>query len=622
MACNLCILNAVVTNFLIQGGRYYNKPVTAEAIVSLGPQLYITSTQVIQTIKMLTPYFIMQGEDLLRASLRCVSEHRKQASNSVSCCYAYDDSIRFLKTGMSYGQGGSRHDDRGEAPGEHGASSRMFGNQTEAIDWNYQKFQLSVTELMNYVRMQEGSDRATEHMLSMTINDLCQRNILARPYVRKPMACDTDDPVPAEPNSFDSCPCTVGQGGEHCKDHSPREIPIIKRHKNSFSEVLLVSTEWLMKSKSDSAVTVIDDALYDFFNHRYQPSIKCTAGYSEEHCGTFDVFEIVAPAPEDDQRPVFTVPNMHKLTEQEHRFIHERGMADDLDQPEITDEDFEREFYTADTFILKQRFDDYAALARRTLQYPCNEKITLRDLAKVLYSVGEKLGWVDDESPLCSVKYDPEDPHFLRYDDTEDLDVPTEDFMVPSEKDPKVTVDIRDELDLTLSDFKMVMSTPDYLETRQDIYETRVNQNTLVGKYPDDLRASLISQERNRLTVSLDDALISGHRTMPLTKQLNTSDADIQKLMDSHAVIGKKRSDLRAKLIEKMFVKSQMTQTYTDAACYSVDHIQASPSNYSPKSRVNVHESPHRDAFDPTNLADMLRMSLVVDVRDAVGNSD
>ena len=616
LGCNLVILNAIVTNFLIQGGRYYNMPVTAESIVSLAPQLYMTSTQVIQTIKILSPYFIMQGEDVLREALKFASSVRYQATNSIRACYATLEVSRNRKPTQDYGatyRGERAERELEESMGGYGGNHRDH----EGIDWNYQKFQLTHDELMNYVKTREGGDRLTGHTISMAIKELCCRNIKTRPYIN-PMNNDSSHPVLAEPKGFEDCPCTNNESDEVCKDHAPREIPIMMKRRYGQEEVLLVSTAWLMQIKSDSAETVIHDALYDFFNHRYQPSICCTAGYSERFPGTFDVFKLDAPSRESDQRPVLMVPNMHQLTDHEHKFMHERGTTyENADQVDTEKDDFDRDFWTAEMFVLDQSFDDYAALARRSILYPYNEKITMRDLVKVLYGVGYKLGWVDKDSPLSSVKYNPDDPLFERYDDTEDLDVPDSHFMVPSAEDPTKQVLLRDELGMSLREFKMMVATPECIEARQDMVESRLNRNTMTGKYPQDTRASLQHRDRNMPPPTPPvQALIQ--KTMSLTKQLNARDEDITSISDSRNVLTRKRADLRRQLLNKKtsssIAASPGRMDVVDNPYYEYltpEHIHCSPSNYSPRARTLRHESPYRDALDPTTLSRKLRSSLL-----------
>ena len=633
LGCNLVLLNAVITNFLVQGGRYYNQPVTVEAVVSLAPQLYMTSTQVIQTIKILSPYFIMHGEDQLRRAFLYMADQRKRATNSAASNYMMDNEgssrgsgripsrNQYAPTGSrgggdfnDFSAGAGADDDLGPFPSSNGIPD------SGTIDWNYHKFHVNIVELMNFIRIQPGGDSLTQHEVLMTINDLCKRNIRARPYVRRPMAHDSDEPMPAEPMPGEVCPCTTTSGSPNsCKKHGPREVPIIKERHNGRDRLLIVSTAWLMTEKSCSAEAVIHEALYDFFNHRHQPSIHCTTDYSSEFPGTFNTMSIVAPDPRHDRRPIFEVPNLHKLTEQEHRFMHERGRSYEADEAPIDDEEFD--LWIADRFSLREPFDVYAALAHRKLLYPYSEgKVTQRDLVKVLYSVGHKLGWVDEKSPLWGMPFDPDDPLLTRYDDEHDLDVPDNEFLVPSSDGPRGTMTpLRVEMDMTLPEFKMSAFTPDTIELRQDLHEAHNSCNTLVGKYPDDLRSAL-----RKSTSGSDDAptyLDHEPLTLSLTKQLSVTEHEIAAINKYRHNVGRRRANLRAEMFARA---NQQPSPMRDRLLYmspagTPSSLMSSPnSSYTASPSVaskSHHGSPHQDSCHITPLMDLLRDDLVSPLR-------
>ena len=607
LGCILVILNAVISNFLVQGGRYYNRPVTEETIVSLAPQLYMTSTQVIQTIKILSPHFIMQGEDALRAAFVYMADQRKRATGSAAVCYVIDQSAQRYGGGGGGGGGRSRGGDDFQYDND-GMPTTAFERATGGdapIDWNYQKFVVSIKELMSFVHIQEGGDSLTQHEILSTITELSKRVIKAPPYVRNPMGGEMADPIVSVRNPHDNCGCS---GADFCKKHAPQDIPLLKERHNGREMVLLVSTAWLRTEKSNSAATVIHEALYDFFNHRYQPGLHCTTDYSKEFPGTFNTMKIVAPDPDNDNRPIFEVPNLQKLTEQEHRFMHERGRSFDADREEIDDDEFN--LWIADRFSLKQPFDVYAALAHQKMLYPYQGKVTQRDLVGVLYSVGHKLNWVGGDAPL----FDPNDPLLADYNDEDDLDVPDRDFMVPSEDDPRnKQVPLREEMCESSERFKMVAYTPECIELRQDLYEARISTNTMVGKYPEDVRATMMNRERNAPPIGKEMLTIS------LIKQLNVTEDEIVALNALRQNIHQRRSDLRSQILarqgERVFATRFPGCSPSGGYTYPPLSIHSSPSSYSPSSVCKKHGPPFIDACDPSSLLESLRDDLLAQTK-------
>ena len=597
-ACILMMLDIIASNFLIEGSRFVNKPIDAETLVALGPQLYLNSCHVIQSILSFAPHFMVrQCEDLLRKVLLEVSTKRKCRSGSARVCYATLD----------------HHHHHHHRHYYHYWSPTHSGNEEEIseVDWNRHSFKFQGDELLHLLRTKTpDGETLTKADLDQTIKLLMERSISSPPYIRDAAALDSDEPKLSKPGEHDRCACIYAPG-TFCDLHSAISMPIITRFFNGHHEVLLVSTAWLFQKVSSSPMSVINEALHEFFNHQHQPTIKCAGAYSVTHPGTFNVFELEAPKGDDRRKPL-QVPNIHKLSSPEFKFMNSR-----LDQSDMTEDEEEGEnekqeaffstsYWVADRFEITEPYDLYVSLERADSMYYCGtEKVTERDLVTTMYSVGTKLGLVDHNSNNSSssssvgFEFDPKDPLLLlRYDDENDIDLPVHEHLVPSSSgDPRILVPLWEELNLTFAEYKRTVFTPECTETRTALYQ-QIAKEPMNFKYPEDAR---------NLLANNDDGII-----LPLSHQLSVKDHALTKLTEAQYSMRQKQAELRKKLFPNVSAECAVVSPPSpSSSSSSSSSMMISPSldlvlPRSTHSDAHVMPFLHTDSLVPENLFPLL----------------
>ena len=593
-ACILMLIDVVTRNFLVAGGRFVDKPVTPETLVALGPEMYITSSQAIQTVLTFAPYFTMEGEDQLRTVLKEQTERKKMMMGSAAACYAPLEPIPGAAPYRRQGGNVPFVAPNQSAPNRpNHAPAPIYASPTQ-VNWNRQQFNFVGDELMHLVRAKPGAEKLTKSSLDKTIRHLTERTILASPYVRDEGAEETSDPYPCVKIRGEHCPCWERPEG-FCKKHTTTRIPVIMRTTNGHSEGLAVSTAWLMQKVNTSPMTVITEALKSFFDHRYQPSIKCSGSHSTTHPGTFDVFEIKAPEPHADDRPILCVPNIHRISVPEFEFMHNKSKVDAmLDAP----------FWVAHHFQITQPYDLFASLERADAMFMTSEKVTERDLVNTMYTVGHKMGLVDRQSPLFGFELDPEDPKLARYDDKEDLDLPSHENLVPSADDPSAKLPMWEEMDMPFEQFKRTAFTPECQETRLALFEM-LNEAPLDYNYPEDLR--IVDKAESGETVS----------KVPLSSRLHTSSTEIEGLKEAQMGLRLKRTALQRTLRVRAGGQADEVKAYLSpppspmlspmSPGYSDGSASPGYGPYTPRGS----DSPRADSLVPGNFRTLMRSKIL-----------
>jgi len=573
MASNLCIIDAIVSEFLYAGGRFYNQPVTCDALLSLAPRLFVARRHAVQTIKIASRLMIMHGEGLVRTALMELSENKRRTTHSADACYAAAnrDGSRGAWAGPE-ARGGPRNSDSDSVP----TAFQMVGCEK---DWNYHFYpfgrglQSFCERLHMLIKGMNGAEQVSTEMIGSIIEGMTHRIIEAKRYVRNPQS----DPmeyatvIKFDPER-DTCLCAVGQNAD-CTTHKPIRIPVMERTNVG----LFVSSYWLHSPESRSTEQIIDDALRDLFNHRHQDSFKCVAEPSSvsAYNGTHDVFEVEAPPHEVDTRPLLHIPNLSCISDIEHQFLHapdERNVARDAsewnqDQQQIEDAG-QQKYWTSPQYVLDESFDLYAADAHLKKLYMCGETVTMRDVVSVFYTFGKKCGLVDERSPLFNRTFDPNSALLERYDNERDIDVPDDQFMVPSRDDPKQMVSVRELIGADIETFKYLCWC-EAQELRFDAYSSAQDGGFI--DYPHTIRSNIDRQASERS--------LSGQALIALSGQISLSSTQMQTFDRSHNIA----RSLRAQYLDDKRRPYQKDMDYADGgSAYSTPRSRGSPYTTSP----------------------------------------
>ncbi len=555
-ACILMLLDVIAGNVLVDGGRFSTKQIDPECLVALGPQLYLTSNHVIQSVLSFAPHFTSDGEDHLRSALFEFAKKKKARSGSASICYAK-------------------------------LSPDTFGGK-QNFDWDRHSFHFYPDELLALVRSRSGGENFTRADLDRSIRVLSERTITSAPYARAENSLDSDEPILSVATEGHSCPCWVGMESA-CVKHGKMTLPIIERSFNGAQEILLVSTAWLLQKEKCSANAVIEKALREFFDRRHQPSLKCVGGYSEKYPGTFEVFKIDAPL-ENDTREPLTVPNIHKLSSPEYAIMHSKLESKDVMEDEQPF--FANPYHTADMFEITEQYDLYASLERQDSMYFCRERVTERDLVRTLYTFGEKLGLTGS-----GFSFDPNDPLLQRYDDTEDIDFPIAEHLVPSVDDPTIRVPLWEEMGISFEEYKRTAFTPQCLEFRLRLFQ-QLEKEPLSYDYPDDARCQLAKSEKERAQKPV---------VIPLSHQLSTKGEELSQLRHTQYSLGRKQAALRKKIFPNRFSKENNSARHLAAEHPEIQEMEVVRDDFGHSAEEFRNPNlVHDDSLVPVNLMSSL----------------
>ncbi len=361
-------LDVFIGEFFSPGGRFYNKPITTDSICALEPYLYMNSHHVVASIGTFFRHVIPQGISEVRLALK----EQLRVNITMAPGITYDNLFR--RKWMSAGQNDEtpEHDknERDKVKSSHNARTSK-----SIIDWQYVTFKNSITDLAAKLvgYMKGGEIGSTEAYAVRHVQYILWN--LTRTYIR------------SHKYHFDKVDLTkppVRVGKEKFN------IPIaeIDEHRNEIH----ISWEFLNYAHYDIDVC-LKRSLREIFNTEHQPVCDYMWGYLNDCTPYFTTLRLGKGMTSDLDQQIpkentckkkMIFPNLNFVSKKHLKYIAQGGLTKDTADSILK----ERKA----SIIVDTSLDLYGAMKHAELcHFPCTEKMTRREMLSNVYNYNEIL---------------------------------------------------------------------------------------------------------------------------------------------------------------------------------------------------------------------------------------
>lgn len=492
----LMLMDVFSSEFMTAGGRFFDKPFNTQNLTALEPFMYVNTRHIVAAIGMFGPLCMTMGHRETRLALKEIFEQEIILRQSVTAM--------FRQIVINASDINESHSDNQQQSGS------LFNNTMDRRakhDFNYVRIPMTSLEsfcdriVATMQDLKTISNTFASRTISYILYSLSKSFIYSHFYIANP-ASPASRPV---------------------IDHNqPRKnILVVNIQQRSIE----ISYEFLISNDQDPE-TCIMKSLRKLFNAHHQPPTEY-AWKTRDVCSnvidTIWLGEGLGSKNLDNNKPSKTDPETHELV-----LPHVGNIIPELYEHiyKTPEERKANEHKTSSAIKIDVSLDMWAALSHHQKIKFCG-KVSQRALMREMWKFGDRLAKVDDiETTLknkvgsssnaaipenimrfaqsaMEMETDDDIPDIVKkvletYDDSNDIDVPENQFMVPMFDDDKSyksrflssrralrvvkRVPHWEALGMTRDQYKMVMSLPQYREDRIDRHHAANGRGHL--KYP------------------------------------------------------------------------------------------------------------------------------------------
>lgn len=326
--------------------------------------------------------------------------------------------------------------------------------------------------------------------------------------------------------------------------------------------MIRVNTAWLFDHSAVPQKMIVG-FLKDLFGSAHQPEFRTQVGFNKFYPNTFDYETFGNENPEDPSLKTFEYINPHYTFEIDT--LTAENTVESLDW-----RDQLLMFGNSKIQVVDCSFEELARQKRHgEIHFP-NEKLTERDIGKMLYMKGEKILGEDRNSPLHGRPV--ERATLDQLDDNVDILIPRDKFKVPVNGRMVNHWDVL--YDEGTSEEKEETYFMNMTYTDSEIAGDRILKNEPTKSYnvlglPDMFRAGLMPDDRNAKRAKMSDVLMSDRirRKHGITKKAYERELEMRRV--------------NAKLARKMAIerKTYTRKTLADLGIVDPTKAQQEPNN-------------------------------------------